>query len=192
MRAPASLTLLALLAACATEGGQTAVAPVPVVSAPAMLAQRLPAQAGAFQRGATSPIQQPLPGVEVAYSTGGRTAAGFVQVVRSAGAALPDGASSPEVQQEYQRVLATAQRGSGPHRRLRLVNESDQPPGAPLLRCAELEGTYGRTPVMSTNCVGAAGGKLLRLRVSMPRRDPPVADPRAFVRDIAAALRSGN
>jgi len=192
MRVPASLTLLALLAACATESGEPVVAPVPVVSAPATLAERLPAQAGTFQRGTTSPIQQPLPGVEVPYATAGRTAAGFVQVVRPSGAALPDGPGSAEVQQEYQRVLAVAQRGSGPHRRLRLVNESDQPPGAPLLRCAELEGTYGRTPVISTNCVGAAGGQLIRLRVSMPRRDPPVADPRAFVRDIAAALRTGN
>jgi len=190
MRVPASLILCVLLAGCATEGGETAPAPVPVVSAPALLAQRLPAQAGAFQRGTTSPIERPLPGVEVAYSTSGRSAAGFVQVVSPADGPPPDGPGSVMVQEEYQRVVAGAQRGSGPHRRLRLVNELDQPPGAPLFRCAELEGTYGRTPVMSTNCVGAAGGQLLRLRVSMPRRDPPAADPRAFVRDITAALRA--
>ena len=192
MRAPASLTLLALLAACATEGGEIAPAAVPVVSAPALLAQRLPAQAGAFRRGTTSPIERPLPGVEVAYSTSGRSAAGFVQVVSPADGPPPDGPGSVMVQEEYQRVVAGAQRGAGPHRRLRLVNELDEPPGTPLFRCAELEGAYGRTPVRSTNCVGAAGGQLLRLRVSMPRRDPPLADPRAFVRDIAAGLRAGN
>lgn len=35
---------------------------------------------------------------------------------------------------------------------------SDQPPGGALFRCADLEGTYGRTAVTSTSCVGAAGG----------------------------------
>lgn len=163
---------------------------MPVVSAPARLAERLPAQVGVFQRGATSPIEQPLPGVEVAYSTAGRTAAGFVQVVRPPSEAPPDGPGSLVVQDEYQRALAAAQRGAGPHRRLRLVRESDQPASAPLFRCAELEGTYGRTAVTSTTCVGAAGGQLLRLRVSMPRRDPPAADPRAFVEGVTAALRA--
>jgi hypothetical protein len=187
----ASLLLLAGLAACATEGGEAiTAAPVPVVSAPARLAERLPAQAAAFQRGATAPIQQPLPGVEVAYATAGRSAAGFVQVVRPPSEAPPDGPGSLVVQDEYQRALSEAQRGAGPHRRLRLLRESEQPPGAPLFRCAELEGTYGRTAVTSMTCVGAAGGQLLRLRVSMPRRDPPAADAHAFVRDITAALRA--
>lgn len=191
MRIPALLLLLAGLAACATEGGEgTATPPVPVVSAPARLAERLPAQASTFQRGATAPIEQPLPGVEVAYATAGRSAAGFVQVVRPPSEAPPDGPGSLVVQDEYQRMLTAAQRGAGPHRRLRLVQESDQPPGAPLFRCADLEGTYGRTPVTSTSCVGAAGGQLLRLRVSMPRRDPPAADPRAFIRAVTAALRA--
>jgi hypothetical protein len=191
MRKPALLLLLAGLAACATEGGDSVTASaVPVVSAPARLAERLPAQAGTFQRGATSPIEQPLPGVEVAYATAGRSAAGFVQVVRPPSEAPPDGPGSLVAQDEYQRMVAAAQRGAGPHRRLRVVQESDQPPAAPLFRCAHLEGTYGRTPVTSTSCVGAAGGQLLRLRVSMPRRDPPAADPRAFISDIAAALRA--
>ena len=190
IRIQAVLALL-LLAACATDGGGAAsTAPVPVVSAPARLAERLPARAGSFQRGSSAALDQPLPGVEVSYATAGRSAAGFVQVLRPPAAAPPDGPGSPLVQEEYQRDLSVAQRGSGPHRRLRLLQESDQPPGAPLFRCAELEGTYGRTAVTSTTCVGAAGGQLLRLRISMPRRDPPLADPRAFIREITAALRA--
>ena len=128
--------------------------------------------------------------MEVAYATAGRQAAGFVQVLRPPAQVPPDGPSSPVVREEFQRVLATAQRGAGPHRRLRVVRESDQPPEAPLFRCAELEGAYGRTPVMSTSCVGAAGGQLLHLRVSMPRRDTPLADVNAFVRDVTATLRA--
>jgi hypothetical protein len=38
-------------------------------------------------------------------------------------------------------------------------------------------------------CVGAAAGQLLRVRVSMPRRDFPAADSQAFLAAIAAALR---
>jgi len=182
------------LGACATEAPPPAVAlppaPIPVASAPQLLAQRLPSQAASFQRHATVPVRQPFPGVEVAYATPGRTAAGFVQVLRPPGdGALPDGIDSPAVQGEYQRSIAEAARGAGAHRRLQVIRELNQPEENPLFRCAELEGTYGRQPVQSMICVGAAGGQLLRLRASMPRRDPPLADSRAFLRDIVAALR---
>lgn len=194
MRVPVLLAALAL-GACAMDEAPPAVplppAPIPVASAPELLAQRLPSQAASFQKGATVPLRQPLPGVEVAYATPGRTAAGFVQVLRPPGdgAALPDGVDSPAVQGEYQRSIAEAARGAGPHRRLTVIRELDQPENNPLFRCAELEGTYGRQPVQSMICVGAAGGQLLRLRASMPRRDPPLADSRAFLREIVAALR---
>nr|WP_314073511.1 hypothetical protein [uncultured Roseococcus sp.] len=171
------------------EGGASAPAPVPVVSAPEALAQRLPSQAAGFQRGATVPTSQPLPGVEVAYATPSRTAAGFVQVLR-APSQVTDGIGSPAVEAEYQRSIADAARGAGPHRRLQVVREANRPEGGALFRCADLEGTYGRQPVQSTICVGAAGGQLLRLRVSMPRRDPAPADARGFLNEIVAALRT--
>lgn len=193
MRGSVLLAALAL-GACAAETPEPVAlppAPIPVVSAPELLAQRLPSQAASFQRGATVPLRQPFPGVEVAYATPGRTAAGFVQVLRPPGdgTALPDGIESPAVQGEYQRSIGEAARGAGPHRRLTVIREVNQPEDNPLFRCAELEGTYGRQPVQSMICVGAAGGQLLRLRASMPRRDPPLADSRAFLRDIVAALR---
>lgn len=194
MRGFALLAVLGL-GACAMEDSPPSVAlppaPIPVASAPELLARRLPTEAAGFQRGATVPLRQPHPGVEVAYATPGRTAAGFVQVLRppTDPAALPDGIEAPAVQSEYQRSIAEAARGAGQHRRLRVVNEMNQPEENPLFRCAELEGTYGRQPVTSMICVGAAGGQLLRLRASMPRRDPPLADPRAFLRDIVAGLR---
>lgn len=194
MRIPVLLATLAL-GACAMDDSPPAVplppAPIPTASGPELLAQRLPSQAASFQKGATVPVRQPFPGVEVAYATPGRTAAGFVQVLRPSGGgeSLPDGIESPAVQGEYQRSIADAARGAGPHRRLTVIRELSQPENNPLFRCAELEGTYGRQPVQSMICVGAAGGQLLRVRASMPRRDPPVADSRAFLRDIIAALR---
>jgi hypothetical protein len=181
------------LAACAADGtaGDSSAGPVAVVSAPAQLALRLPGQAANLQRGATAPIQRPAEGVDVAYATTNRSAAGFVQVMRAEGL-MPDGVTAPAVQADYQRWVAETTRGANAHRRLRVVTESNQPPTGALFRCAEMEGTYGRQPVLGMMCVGAAGGQLLRLRISMPRRDPPAADPRAFIRDITAALRASS
>ncbi|WP_424811389.1 hypothetical protein [Roseococcus sp. YIM B11640] len=165
--------------------------PIPPVSAPELLARRLPAEAAGFTRGALVPIRQPQVGVEQAYATPGRTAAAFVQVLRPAGGEqLPQGTSSPAVQQEYQRSVTEAERGTGPHRRLRVANEFNEPEADPIFRCAELEGTYGRQPVQSMICVGAAGGQLLRVRASMPRRTPALADSRAFLREIVSSMRN--
>ena len=126
-----------------------------------------------------------MPGREVAYATSNRQAAAFVQVLRPA-AALPDGAASPEARAEFARWRDTATTEGGRNRRLRVVGETDE---ANLFRCAQMEGTYGRTPMRSTICVGAAGGQLLRLRLTQQRLEPPPADDRAFIAAIAEALR---
>ncbi|MCX8132682.1 MAG: hypothetical protein N3D18_01815 [Roseococcus sp.] len=162
---------------------------MPRAAGPAALAERLPASAAGFQRGATVPVGQPRQGTEVNYATEGRRAAAFVQVLRPEGPAPADGPLEAEAQAEFQRWVTESARGQGPARRLSVAAEFQEPPSAPLLRCAAMEGSYGRQPVQSLVCVGAAGGQILRIRASMPRHTPPVADPRAFVREIAAALR---
>lgn len=60
--------------------------------------------------------------------------------------------------------------------------------GASPLVCARTAGRYGRERVAGLVCAGRAGGALLRIRVTMPAREPPPADPRAFAEAIAAAL----
>lgn len=189
----AALAGLALFSLVACEAGRDAslsAGPVPRADAPAALANRLPASAAGFQRGATVPVTQPQPGTEVNYATEGRRAAAFVQVLSPVGAApASDGPNDPEAQSEFQRWVAESARGQGPARRLSVASEFNEPPSSPLMRCAAMEGTYGRQPVQSLVCVGAAGGQILRIRASMPRHTPPVADPRAFVREVSAALR---
>jgi hypothetical protein len=188
-RTPSSLAALLLpllLVACATD---EAVRPVAPVDAPALLAARLPPAAAGFRRGVDAAVEQPLPGVEVAYATEGRQAAGFVQVLRPPSTPPPDGTASPLVEDEFRRWRDETARGLLRSRRLTVVAEFEEPAAAPLFRCAALEGSYGRQPVQSQICVGAAGGQVLRLRASMPRRNPPVADPRAFAREIAGGLR---
>ena len=186
------LLLLAGLAACAPEATPATPA-IARVSAPEQLANRLPEQAADFRRGANAPVTQPLSGREVAYATGDRTAAAFVQVLAPAvplatplATPLADGPDSPVAQAEFTRWRDETARGVSPSRRLQVTSETER---AGLFRCAELEGTYGRQPVSSMLCVGAAAGQLLRVRVSMPRRDLPAADSGAFLAAIAASLR---
>ncbi|MBB3898437.1 hypothetical protein [Roseococcus suduntuyensis] len=178
--------LLLLLAGCEAprQAGQ-APAPTAVRAGPATaeaLAAALPASADSFTRGATVPVRQPMEGLEVNYATSNRRGAAFVQVVRPAQGDAPAAAAG-----EYTRWLDEVSTGARPGRRLNVVQEFTEPAG-PGLRCAALEGSYGRQPVQSTFCVGTAGGHVLRLRVTMMRDAAPVADARAFLLQVARSL----
>jgi hypothetical protein len=146
------------------------------------VAARLPEAAGVFTRGATVPVRQPMEGLEVNYATLGRRAAAFVQVVRPV-----SGAADAVAVAEYVRWRTETSTGERPGRRLSIVQEFEEAAG-PGFRCAAMEGSYGRQPVQSMVCVGAHGGHVLRVRVSMMRDTPPAADARAFLRDVAVAL----
>ncbi|WP_207539942.1 hypothetical protein [Sabulicella rubraurantiaca] len=178
-----ALGITLLLAACTAP--EEAPPAAPPAATPEVLASRLPESLSGFSRGGTAVISAPRPGQEVAYATPGNRAAAVVQVLRP-DAPLLDGFRAPEVEAEFHRWTEDVTRGGGAHRRLRVVRETEQ---AGLFRCAELEGAYGRQPVQGKACVGAVAGQMVRARVSMPRRDPPVADAEAFLRDLALSLR---
>jgi len=167
----ACLVKLALAGCAAHESESPAFRP----ASPEALAQRLPAEAGGLRRGAESPLEGG--GREVSYATAGRTAAAVVEL-------LPAGVAPGG----HAQFVAQSADGGGPHRRLREVGPGFRE-GA--LQCSELEGAYGRhQPVRSLVCTGEAGAAtLVRLRVSMPRRDPPAADARGFARGVGQALR---
>jgi hypothetical protein len=161
-------------------------APVPhsassaVGASSAVLVERLPAVAAGFRRGAARPIGGAEEGREVSYATpGGRlTAAATVELLaeNTAAAAALDAA------------LADALR-AGPAREMRDAGRLTLAAGgvSPLL-CAETVGRYGRERVAGLVCAGRVGDALLRIRVTMPAREPPPADPRAFAEAVAAAL----
>lgn len=152
----------------------------------AAVAERLPAVAAGFRRVATRPAAAGS-GREVLYATdGGReTAAAAVEL-------LPGHAGGAEAALES--ALAEAL-SAGPARDMREAGRFAVAPaggaGPPLL-CAETAGRYGRERVAGLVCAGRAGAAgVVRLRVTMPAREPPPADPRAFAEAIAAALASG-
>jgi hypothetical protein len=188
----ASLLPLLLLAACAMPGGEGSSAwqASQAAVAPLDLAARLPAEAAGFRRGAMLPLPQRLEGREVAYATRGRTAAGaLIELYRLPEAAVPAGAASSAAVTALEELLAEALRAPG-HRQQRETARLTLPAdGNPGLACAETAGFYGRERVQGLLCAGGIGGGILRLRVTMPQREPPPADPRAFATAILVALR---
>lgn len=180
-RAACLAAVLALAACAAPEAGPDA--PVDLVS-------RLPEEAAGFRRGATLPLPQRLEGREVAYATRGRIAAGAIlELYRLAEGPMPPGAGSPGAAAALAEMVEEALHAPG-HRQQRETARLTLPVATdPGLACAETTGFYGRERVQGLLCAGGIGGGLLRLRVTMPQRHPPPADPRAFATAILAALR---
>jgi hypothetical protein len=177
------------MAAAASLGGcasaqpsfSAAAAGVPSSTGPAALADRLPAMAAGFRRGDARPAGAGA-GREVAYATGGgpMTAAATVELL-----AEDTGAAAA-----LEAMLAEAL-SPLPSRDMREAGRftvAGAAAAAPPLLCARTAGRYGRERVSGLACAGRAGGALLRIRVTMPAREPPPADPRAFAEAIAAAV----
>lgn len=185
-RPAAGLAAALALTACAAPAPGPAFAPVP----PAELATRLPELAAGFRRGAVLPLPQRPEGWEAAYATRGRLAAGaLVELYRTGEDPVPTGGASPVAEAALAELLQEAARAPG-HRQQRETARLTLPEaGPPGLACAETTGLYGRERVQGLLCAGGLEGGILRLRVTMPRREPPPADPRAFATSILTALR---
>jgi hypothetical protein len=170
----------ALLGGGCAPGASSAAGGAGSPAAAEALAERLPAAAAGFRRGATRPAV-PGEGREIGYSTeAGRSTA--VATVELLAEATPAAALDAAV--------AETSRG-GPAREMREAGRLALGDGAasPLF-CAETVGRYGRERVAGLVCAGRFGGALLRIRVTMPAgREPAPADPRAFAAAILARLR---
>ncbi|UFN50669.1 hypothetical protein LPC08_08665 [Roseomonas sp. OT10] len=181
--------LAALLAGCAAPGDGGVPAPEPRPGMAEAL-RRLPAQADAFRRGGTTEPRGFGEAAMVDYATPSRTAAAQVMLYdRGLPAATP-----AQVPAELEAAVreATAQPAERTGRSLTEVGRSSLAvPGGTPLSCAVLDGRFGRNPVERHVCVGAVGGRFLRVQVTLPDRPVPVADSAAFARAIAVALRTG-
>jgi hypothetical protein len=156
----------------------------PLASAEALVA-RLPEAIGNFRRGGTTALSEPAPGgQEIAYATANRGIAGFVQVIPRTEAVVAESAED-----ELQRFLRDTLASTAMHRRLRQRATLALPEQQPALRCASLDGTYGRQAVESLACTGSFDGQLVRLRLSYIRRDGRMAEARDFASLLATTLR---
>ncbi len=175
MRKPILASACALLMlGCVPEEGVQTTAP----AAWEALAERVPETQGTFRRGTPNALPDAAAGREFPFATANRAIAGYVQI-RPATDATADADLAQQVQEVTQ---------AGPaHRRLR---ERARPASAGALHCAELDGTFGRTAVDGLACSALIAGNMVRIRLTMQRRDGRLELAREFARGIAASLNN--
>ena len=192
----ACLAPLLALASCVPPEGETVATGIAAQPAPRLnlqdAASRLPPEAAGFRRGQTLPARPPATGQEVAYATpAARQRAAAVVKLAPVGESLPDGPGSGEANAAFLAELNDAVQGRDRARHMHEVRRFPlEVAGSPMLNCAVLEGTFGRQPVEGMVCAGGLGGNLVRLRVSMPKVVPSLADAPGFASAIVAALRT--
>lgn len=170
----APLLVAPWLMGCVPEEGAQTTAP----AAWEAVAERVPESLGAFRRGATVPLAGGAEGREFPFATGNRAIAGYVQL---RAATSPDAATDLALQ-----VEEVTQSGP-PHRRLR---DRARPAPQGGLHCAELDGTFGRTPVDGLACSAVVAGNILRIRLTMQRRDGRLDQAREFARGMVEKLNT--
>lgn len=184
MRPGAWFLMAAAVAGCAAEGPPPDPAAGALTTAGALVA-RLPETIGNFHRGGTTALNEPSPGgQEIAYATASRAIAGYVQVIPRA-----EPLAESAVPEALQHFVSDTTGNTPMHRRLRPRQALALPESQPLLRCNELDGTFGRQAVESLACVGTFGGQMVRLRVSHVRREGRMAEARSFAEQLALTLR---
>ena len=170
----ARLLILLPLAACVPEEGAQTSPP----AAWEALSERVPESLGAFRRGTPAGLAEGATGREFPFATGNRAIAGYIQL-------RP--ATEDDAAADLSRQVQDVTQSGPPHRRLR---ERARPAPAGALHCAELEGSFGRTPVDGLACSAVIRGNLLRIRLTMQRRDTRLEQAREFARAMVENLNA--
>lgn len=201
MRHAPSLVLLALtlgMAGCAQQEGEGAAgaAASPPGGRPtlAVAAGRLPDAVAGFTRRDTTWHEQTRAGLGVAmdYDGPARSAVSTVSLYDRGIAAVPNDIDAPALQAEFNAAVneAVAMAGTRTSQRITESNRTDVAvPGQAPMRCATLQGTYGRQEVQTLVCLGPAAGRFLKVLVTSPARQVRPVDPIPFVVGIAQAAR---
>jgi len=194
--------LLFLLAACTAGHPAAPGAAVPGSAAeearPPLSRQiaRLPQDLAGFQRGRVTNFETRAPGFGqgVEYTAAQRRAVATVAVYDRGYPEVPadpnDPAQIAELNLAVRDATVLPPRTAG-----RSLAERSRAPlpaaGGPDLNCADLAGSFGRTPIRRTVCVGGAEGRFVTIQITMPDRTPDVADALGFAAAAAAAVRGG-
>ena len=149
-------------------------------------AARLPGEVAGFRRERLAPEG---PGWKADYALPGRSAAAVVEVNPPL---TPGRASDTRAELE---ALIREQTGAGvaraTGRQFRETGRHRLAVSGGALDCAQLAGTLGREPVSQFVCAGAAGERVLRIRVTELGQGAGRADAAAFATGVARAVRGG-
>jgi hypothetical protein len=183
-KAGGAVLLAALLAACVPdEAPETGTAPP---AEPSRAAASLPEEVAGFSRATLTPLSDGRRGVSAEYAGPSRAAVATVELTEPE---QPPG--SVQFAEAVRQAVAEAIRAAEARTQLRLREaertEITAVPGTPV-SCVRLTGLYGRQPVANLVCLGAPGGRLLRVELFMPDRGQirPV-DPLPFVIGLMTA-----
>ncbi|MGX9963934.1 hypothetical protein ACVFYP_11440 [Roseomonas sp. F4] len=190
------LLLSGVLTACAGGPDGTSSSSARASARPGLeqVAARLPAEVAAFSRGETIWHERDRPGFGVAvdYAGPGRSAVSTVSLYDRGEPMVPQDVTSAAIQREFatavQEALAMADRRTNQQVTEGVRSELPVPGQAPL-QCVDLRSTYGRQPVQTLLCLGAAAGRFLKVQVTAPVRQVRPVDPMPFVVGIAQAAR---
>ena len=151
------------------------------------IANGMPREIAGFMLGETS--RRPGPVLSFDYATANRAAVATVLVYATGGRPVSSDPDSPEIDREV--TSAVAEVTDAPYGRTgrRLVERRRTTIADPGLRCAHLEGSFGRAPVARTLCVGGAQGRFVKIQVTMAARPNPPADATAFAAGALRAVR---
>jgi hypothetical protein len=180
-----ALVLLLPLAACAggIAGG------TPTLDA---AVARLPAEVAGFTRGSTEWLERQRPGLGASteYAGPSRAAIASVSFYDRGQTAVAD--NDPRLGAEFSAAVSEVVSLAGTRTSQQLAESGRTslaiPGGAPL-SCARLDGTYGRQPVNTLVCLGAAAGRYFKVQVTSPARQVRPVDPMPFVVGVTQAAR---
>jgi hypothetical protein len=154
------------------------------------LVARLPAEANGFVRGTVRnhEAQRPGFGQGVEYTTDSRNAVASVDIYDKGQPQADAALQAAELDEAVRDAIATQPSRTG--RRMEEQRRAELPvAGGDPLHCVVLGGLFGRMPVLSQICVGAAGGRLIKIQVTMPDRGRVTADVDAFATTVTRAAR---
>jgi hypothetical protein len=153
------------------------------------IAARMPAEIAGFQRGTTP--QRPGEMLTLDYATPNRAAVATVLVYATGGRAVPADPASPEIDRQVTSAVMELTEAPQGRTGRRLTERERFTIADPGLRCAVMEGAFGRAPVTRHVCVGAAQGRIVKVQVTMGTGRAPRADAAAFAAGALRAVRGG-
>lgn len=178
-RWPAAAMALALLGGCAA---------MDAASRPSLdaVAAAMPREIAGFVRGDIAPRSGPT--LSLDYATANRAAVATVLVYETGGR-VPSDPGAAEIDREVTSAVAEVTEAPSGRTGRRLTEHERVTIADPGMRCALLQGAFGRAPVTRHVCVGTAEGRFVKMQITMSDRLAASVDAKAFAAGALRAVR---